>query len=200
MGKVYPHYLWGVEGDTPSFLNVMPNGLNNPEHPEQVGWGGCHQFGISPDGETSAWTNWQEPLRGISSAYEHQFYPDEFNDFAARMQWAAEGRGNGNPVVRIDGREGLAPMEVQTRPGASLRFDASASTDPDSDTLRFAWWFQRFPGEDTYPELTGADTPTVSFQVPADAAPGKQYHLICEVHDNGPFQLVAYRRIIFSVE
>ena len=70
MGKVYPHYLWGVEGDTPSFLNVMPNGLNDPEHPEQVGWGGCHLFGISPDGETSAWTNWQEPLRSISSSYE----------------------------------------------------------------------------------------------------------------------------------
>ena len=71
MGKVYPHYLWGVEGDTPSFLNVMPNGLNDPERPEQVGWGGCHQFGLSPDRETSAWTNWQEPLKGISSAYEH---------------------------------------------------------------------------------------------------------------------------------
>lgn len=38
MGKVYPHYLWGVEGDTPSFLHVMPNGLNDPDDPTQVGW------------------------------------------------------------------------------------------------------------------------------------------------------------------
>ena len=200
MGKVYPHYLWGVEGDTPSFLNVMPNGLNDPEHPEQVGWGGCHQFGVSPDRETSAWTNWQEPLRGISSRYEHQFYPDEFNDFAARMQWAAEGQGNRNPVVRIDGKEGLKPVEVNVRAGARLAFDASKSTDPDGDALHFEWWFQEFPGEDVYPELLEATAPKVSVTVPASANPGQRYHLVCEVHDDGPFQLVAYRRVILTVE
>ena len=200
MGKVYPHYLWGVEGDTPSFLNVMPNGLNDPEHPEQVGWGGCHQFGISPDGETSAWTNWQDPLRRISGSYERKFYPDEFNDFAARMQWAAEGVGNRNPEVRIDGKGGLAPMEVTTAAGASLRFDASASSDPDGDELCFEWWFQQFPGEETLPDLADATAPEVSFTVPATAAPGTQYHLVCEVHDDGPFTLPAYRRIIVTVE
>ena len=200
MGKVYPHYLWGVEGDTPSFLHVMPNGLNDPEHPEQVGWGGCHQFGISPDGETRAWTNWQEPLKGISSAYERRFYPDEFNDFAARMQWAAEGKGNCNPVVRINGREGIAPLEVRTHPGASLRFDASASSDPDGDALRFSWWFQQFPDEKVYPDLSGADKAKISVQVPAKAPSGHKYHLVCEVHDDGPFELVAYRRIIITVD
>ena len=30
LGGEYPTYKWGVEGDTPSFLYVMPNGLNNP--------------------------------------------------------------------------------------------------------------------------------------------------------------------------
>jgi hypothetical protein len=200
MGKVYPHYLWGVEGDTPSFLNVMPNGLNDPEHPEQVGWGGCHQFGVSPDQDTKAWTNWQEPLRGISSRYEHKFYPDEFNDFAARMQWAAEGKGNRNPVVRIEGKEGLKPMEIKVQAGARFDFDASKSSDPDGDALRFEWWFQEFPDEEVYPELLEATAPKVSVTVPASAAPGQRYHLVCEVHDDGPFQLVAYRRVILTVE
>ena len=200
MGKVYPHYLWGVEGDTPSFLNVMPNGLNDPEHPEQVGWGGCHQFGVSPDGETSAWTNWMEPLKGISSRYEHKFYPDEFNDFAARMQWAAEGRGNRNPVVRVDGNEGLAPLAIRTHAGASLRFDASKSSDPDGDGLHFDWWFQEFPGQDALPKLTHADKSKAAITIPANATPGQQFHLVCEVHDDGPFNLVAYRRIIVTVE
>ena len=197
MGKVYPHYLWGVEGDTPSFLNVMPNGLNDPEHPEQVGWGGCHQFGLSPDGETSAWTNWQEPLKGISSAYEHKFYPDEFNDFAARMQWAAEGAGNRNPVVVINGDDGLKPLKSNGKPGAALAFDASRSSDPDGDSLSFAWWFQEIPGHTVYPAI---DQPQgAKVQVTLPDAPGT-YHLVCEVHDTGPFTLPAYRRIIITVE
>ena len=33
LGKEYPTYKWGVEGDTPSFLYLMPNGLNDPEDP-----------------------------------------------------------------------------------------------------------------------------------------------------------------------
>ena len=200
MGKVYPHYLWGVEGDTPSFLNVMPNGLNDPGHPEQVGWGGCHQFGISPDGETSAWTNWMEPLRSISGTYERKFYPDEFNDFAARMQWAAEGAGNCNPEVRIDGKEGIKPLEIKASAGSELRFDASASYDPDGDALQFEWWFQEFPNGVPQPSLSDPAAPKVVVTLPADAPAGQEYHLVCEVHDDGPFHLVSYRRVIIMVE
>ena len=206
MGKVYPHYLWGVEGDTPSFLNVMPNGLNDPEHPEQVGWGGCHQFGISPDRETYAWTNWQKPLKDISNEYEHKFYPDEFNDFAARMQWADEGKGNVNPVIVIKGKslkvssEGsLKPVEIKAKAGSKLGFDASGSYDPDGDGLRFEWWFQQFPDDGALPQIGGSDSPEVDFGIPANAA-GRKLHLVCEVHDDGPFNLVSYRRIIITVE
>ena len=199
MGKVYPHYLWGVEGDTPSFLNAMPNGLNDPEHPEQVGWGGCHQFGISPDRETYAWTNWQDPLKSISDRYEHKFYPDEFNDFAARMQWADEGRGNVNPVVLIDGKPGIKPLEISAKAGSELVFDASKSYDPDGDGLRFEWWFQEFPGDAALPQIGGADSPKASVKLPGDAS-GRQLHLVCEVHDDGPFNLVSYRRIIVNVK
>ena len=45
LGKEYPTYKWGVEGDTPSFLYVMPNGLNDPEDPHQCGWAGYHERG-----------------------------------------------------------------------------------------------------------------------------------------------------------
>ena len=199
LGGVYPHYLWGVEGDTPSFLHVMPNGLNDPDDPTQVGWGGVHRFGISPDGETSAWTNWEQPLKGISDRYEKQFYPDEFRDFAARMQWAAEGEGNHNPVVLIGRQGGLAPIEVNARPGQTLRFDASRSFDPDGDSLRFAWWFQEFPDDEMPFTLEDPASPVVSFQPGPDLS-GKKLHLICEVHDDGPYRLPAYRRVVISVK
>ena len=199
MGKVYPHYLWGVEGDTPSFLNAMPNGLNDPDHPEQVGWGGCHQFGITPDRETYAWTNWQKPLKDISNEYEHKFYPDEFNDFAARMQWAEEGQGNRNPVVVVNGSNDLKPLEITAKAGKKLSVDASKSFDPDGDALSFEWWFQVFPDDDPLPEIADVTASKAVFTVPSDAA-GRTFHLVCEVHDDGAFNLVSYRRVIITVQ
>jgi len=44
IGAVYPDVAWGMEGDTPSFLGLIPNGLNAPEHPEWGGWGGRYEL------------------------------------------------------------------------------------------------------------------------------------------------------------
>ncbi|MBN2020277.1 MAG: DUF1593 domain-containing protein, partial [Sedimentisphaerales bacterium] len=58
LGSVYPDVAWGVEGDTPSWLSLIPNGLNAPEHPDWGGWGGRYEFyipqlsAIDPNGFT----------------------------------------------------------------------------------------------------------------------------------------------------
>ena len=198
LGNEYPTYKWGVEGDTPSFLYVMPNGLNDPEDPHQAGWAGYHERGMCPDSLTTAWTSWQEPLRSISVGYKLRFYPDELNDFMARMQWADEGRGNHNPQVIINRQKGLQPVRLKAKAGKTIRLDASKSKDPDGDTLSFRWWQQ--PEIGTFKAIiTQADQPKTNIQVPADADKG-ELHLICEVHDDGPFRLPAYRRIIISIE
>ena len=198
LGKEYPTYKWGVEGDTPSFLYVMPNGLNDPEDPHQAGWAGYHERGLCADSLTTAWTSWQEPLRSISVGYKQRFYPDELNDFMARMQWADEGRGNHNPQVIINRQKGLQPVRLKAKAGKTIRLDASKSKDPDGDTLSFHWWQQ--PEIDTSKAIiTQADQPKTNIQIPADADIG-ELHLICEVHDDGPFRLPAYRRIIISIE
>jgi Cellulose-binding Sde182, nucleoside hydrolase-like domain/Cellulose-binding protein Sde0182, C-terminal domain len=44
LGAAYPDVAWGMEGDTPSFLDLIPNGLNNPEHPDWGGWGGRYEL------------------------------------------------------------------------------------------------------------------------------------------------------------
>lgn len=200
MGAVYPRYKYGVEGDTPSFLHVMPNGLNDPDDPEQVGWGGYHQFGMSPDSITDAWTNWQPSQKSISRRYEEHFYPDEFNDFAARMQWAAEGKGNRNPVVIVNGIKGLQPVVIKAVAGKTVKLNATQSYDFDNDQLKFHWWQQ--PEAGTYRQKISVhttDSDCLEIAIPKDAQ-GKSLHFVCEVHDSGPFNLVSYRRIIIHVK
>ena len=206
LGKEYPNYKWGVEGDTPSFLYVMPNGLNDPEDPHQAGWAGYHERGHCADSLTTAWTSWQEPLRSISVAYKRRFYPDELNDFCARMQWAAEGRGNRNPQVTVsvlngfavEGSSSIAPLRITAKAGDALRLDASKSFDPDGDALTFLWWQQPEIGRTTV-TIDQPDQPIATVHIPA-VAKGDTIHLICEVHDDGPFHLVAYRRIIIVIK
>ena len=194
MGKVYPTYKWGVEGDTPSFLHLMPNGLNDPNDPEQVGWGGYHVYALSPDSITYAWTNWHQPVKDISDAYEKRFYPDEFNDFAARMAWAESGTGNTNPVVVVNGSKSIMPLVIKAKVGDVVKLNASQSYDPEGDELSFLWW-QQGDGV-TIDNPTSAD---ISLTIPSTAK-GKRLHLICEVRDNGAFTLVSYRRVIVEVE
>ena len=192
LGNEYPNYKWGVEGDTPSFLYVMPNGLNDPEDPHQCGWAGYHERGLCADSLTTAWTSWQEPVRSISVGYKRRFYPDELNDFCARMQWATEGKGNHNPQVVI------APLCITVKAGDTIRLDASKSFDPDGDALSFLWWQQPEIGS-TKVTIDQPDQSIATIRIPADTT-DDTIHLICEVHDDGPFHLVAYRRIMISIE
>ena len=219
LGREYPDYKWGVEGDTPSFLYVMPYGLNDPEDPHQCGWAGYHERGLCADSLTTAWTSWQEPLRSISVGYKRRFYPDELNDFCARMQWAAEGRGNLNPYIILSPQvqfvppltvEGASiampndtititvPPRVKAGDVFTIRLDASKSFDPDGDGLTFLWWQQPEIGR-TKVTIDQADQPIATVRIPADTK-GDTVHFVCEVHDDGPFHLVAYRRIIIAIK
>ena len=198
LGKEYPDYKWGVEGDTPSFLYVMPYGLNDPEDPHQAGWAGYHERGICADSLTTAWTSWQEPVRSISVGYKKRFYPDELNDFCARMQWADEGCGNLNPKVIVNGDRGLAPIRISAKAGEKIQLDASKSKDPDGDGLTFNWWQQMEIGK-TKIDIEGVDQSKATICIPSGSK-NDTIHVLCEVHDDGPFRLVAYKRIIINIK
>ena len=197
MGKEYPNYKWGVEGDTPSFLYVMPNGLNDPEDPTQCGWAGYHKRGLCPDSLTTAWTSWQEPVRSISVGYKRRFYPAELNDFMARMQWADKGEGNHNPVVVVNKHKGPSPLVLHAKAGDAIRLDASKSSDPDGHNIQFLWWQQPEIGTAKL-TIDNEKNPSITIRIPANAA-GQTLHIVCEVSDNGPFNLKTYQRVILVI-
>lgn len=196
LGKVYPKYKYGVEGDTPSFLHVLPNGLNDPEIPNQVSWGGYFEWGICEDDSTYAYTNFEGSANEICNYYETYFYPATFNNFAARMDWAKEGKGNRNPVLVLNGYKGYLPIHIEKKEGKHLTVDASGSFDPENDTLQFNWWI--LPEAGSYEKEIAIPNNTsdkIRIKLPSDSA-GKNFHVICEVTDNGEPALTSYRRII----
>jgi hypothetical protein len=198
LGGRYPKYKYGVEGDTPAFLHIIPTGLNNPNVPNQVGWGGYFELGECKDGATKAYQNHGGSAGETSSKYQRYFYPATFNNFAARMDWAKNGKGNRNPVVVIGDEAGLEILAQKPRAGTSITLDASKSHDPDGDKLTFKWWV--LPEAGTCKDevvISGADSRRVTIQVPPGAA-GTSIHVICEVTDDGTHNLTGYRRIILE--
>ena len=58
LGARYPDVAYGMEGDTPAWLALIPNGMNVPERPNWGGWGGRYELyrpdreDMDPDGFT----------------------------------------------------------------------------------------------------------------------------------------------------
>ena len=198
LGGVYPKYKYGVEGDTPAFLHLMPIGLNDPNVPTHGGWGGYFAWEKGEDNATWCFTNHENPAYETCRKLEDHFYPATFNNFAARMDWAKDGTGNRNPVVAIDDDKGLAILTRKPQQGATVTLDASESQDPDGNSLKFNWWILSAAGTyDNAVEISGSSTSVATINSPSDSA-GKTFHVICEVTDDGTPNLTGYRRIIFE--
>jgi Cellulose-binding Sde182, nucleoside hydrolase-like domain/Cellulose-binding protein Sde0182, C-terminal domain len=185
LGKLYPRFAFIMEGDTPSFLNLIDNGLNAYLRPDWGGWGGRYVF-RQPYGETHPiWTQGgdlfsrvtsQDTVLGVdgrrytSDQATVWRWRDAFqNDFAARMAWTVSDykHANHNPLLVVNGRTGTAPILTDARVGTPLQFDASASRDPDAgQRLQFRWFHYAEAGGTginlSTLSISGANTPKLT--------------------------------------
>ena len=164
LGKVYPRVAYIMEGDTPSFLGLIDNGLNAYRRPDWGGWGGryvyrqpraeTHRFWSQGGSELSR-GNSQDTVIG-ADGQEHtsdqatiwRWRAAFQNDFAARMTWTVADFAHSphNPLVEVNGSTGTAPVEMDVTVGQTVTLDASHSTNPDGGKLRFHWFHYKEAG------------------------------------------------------
>jgi len=158
LGKVYPRFLYIMEGDTPSFLGLIDNGLNAYRRPDWGGWGGRYVY-VQPYGETRPiWSQGEDAFfrtgspdavtgidgrMHVSDQATIWRWREAFqNDFAARMDWTIEdfAHANHNPLVVVNGKAGTAPVEMEIDAGQTITLDATGTTDPDGQALGYKWF------------------------------------------------------------
>jgi hypothetical protein len=91
LGAMYPDVAYGMEGDTPSWFPLIPNGLNNPEHPDWGGWGGRYELytpeyaSLDTAGFTGGVPVEPEP-RAIWTNAVDKFVPYIFNEYGRAIR------------------------------------------------------------------------------------------------------------------
>lgn len=222
LGAVYPRWEFMMEGDTPSFLNLINNGLSDPERPDWGGWGGRYEL-YTPRTEKwflepetrPIWTNVQDEVLGTDGEWHTTNHATLWrwrsayqNDFAARMDWTIKPYAGANhpPVVKLD-----HPAHLTARPGERVELGATGSSDPDGDPLSFDWFCYEEPGTrrmsnsrtGVKQDIAGFDQPKASLTVKTSrvAPPGTgTMHIILAVTDHGTPRLTRYQRIIITVD
>jgi hypothetical protein len=183
------------EGDSPSFMSLINNGLEQDIDYTLGGWGGRPVYNFGNHMQDGDDDNNGKP----DSHYTFQrWLTAAQNDFAARADWCVKSYKEANhpPVVKLRG----AP-DQNVNPGDTIELNAKGTKDPDGDKLTYRWW--QYREADSYPgtvNIRNADSSKTSFTVPADASKGETIHIICEVKDNGTPQLTRYRRIVLTIE
>ncbi len=224
LGAAYPDVAYGMEGDTPSFLSLISNGLNDPEHPNFGGWGGRYELYLPgfedsntgmfkrenwPKDEPETRPIWTNANDSIVSPVDKKLYNGnretiwrwrtEFqNDFAARMLWTTKSFNECNhpPVPMLAHSDHLT-----VKSGELFHLNATGTTDPDGDSISYLWF--QYPEAGTYKGIVSLKpySPNLyNIQVTAPIVESMQtIHFILKVTDKGTPALTRYKRVIVNV-
>lgn len=201
LGALYPTNTTHKqkEGDSPTFIYLIPTGLSDPEHPNWGGWPGRYGLHEQHQGKPYYWANQTDVWQGKTNRDNTlaRWAAAIQNDFAARMDWCVNDFENANhpPHIIVAGEQ-----KRTAKPGQRVTLDAGASRDSDLNKLSFAWFV--YPESSDYqgpaPVLEKADTPTASLVAPVAAQPAS-IHVVVAVTDDGQPPLTRYGRVILEI-
>ena len=178
LGAQYPDVAYGMEGDTPSFLNLIPNELNAPEHPDWGGWGGRYakyipELAAFNSGFTGGvpiepepreiWTNTNDLYTPyIPNEYGRAVRKDAVtlnNNRVTLWRWRDDfqndfaARMDWCTMSYRDANHPPVPAlghadTMTVKSGEKFSLSARGTTDPDDDNLSYLWF--HYPGTGTF--------------------------------------------------
>jgi hypothetical protein len=188
------------EGDTPTFLDFIGNGLDGfrPETPG--GWGGHQMTEADKARMAEIYAMFMKDPQSLSKLprrADDPFTGAAQHDFAARLAWSVAptyAAANHNPAITLK-----TPATVTARRGQVIPLGATAS-DPDGDEVAIRW--RRWKQADDYPGdtlIADAVSPEARFRVPRDAKVGQVFQIIAEAIDSGSPNLSRYAKVLVTV-
>ncbi|MEM1359648.1 MAG: nucleoside hydrolase-like domain-containing protein [Bacteroidota bacterium] len=229
LGAAYPDVAWVVEGDTPAFLSLVPNGLNVPEHPEWGGWGGRYEYfkpdfskqerghsGVPFEPETrKIWTDAEDSYTPyISRRFGRTIQKDTISFKGNKVTlWRWRDDFQRDFAARMDwctksfdeANHPPVPVllqqdSIRVNSGEVVKLDAAGSYDPDGDNLSYLWF--TYPEAGTYRGEFELEEPENANTVRGTAPiveKQETLHLILSLTDKGTPALTRYKRIIITV-
>ncbi|MFA6400784.1 MAG: nucleoside hydrolase-like domain-containing protein [Salinivirgaceae bacterium] len=230
LGAAYPDVAWAMEGDTPSFLSLLLNGLNNAEHPEWGGWGGRYEL-YKPDFSTQkqggSGVPFEPETRKIWTNAVDTYMPYIHNDYGRTVKmdtvtfkdnkvtlWRWRDDFQNNFAARMDwctktyeeaNHEPQItlsnPEQITVKSGQGFGLDAFDTTDPDGDSFSFLWFNYAEAG--TYNKIIkieGAENAHGAYVIAPKVDKEETTHFILKVTDRGEPQLCSYKRVIVTIK
>ena len=217
LGEQYPYMKYLMEGDSPTFMYLINNGLGDINHPDWGSWGGRYEF-YQPRTEKwflepetrPLWTNVADEVLGHDGRWHTTNHATIWrwrehyqNDFAARMDWTIKPykKANHPPIAKLNHDQYLT-----AKAGERVDLSAEGSTDPDGDNLSYKWIYYKEPGTfakgtartGSFLKLEDADMANAWFIAPKKGKMGTM-HIILAVTDHGTPALTRYKRVIITI-
>ena len=229
LGAAYPDVSWGMEGDTPAWLWLIPNGINFSERPDWGGWGGRYEL-YKPDfaelEKGDSGVPFEPETRAIWTDAIDTYTPYVASDYGRTVK-RSDSSFTGDKVSLWRWRDAIQndfaarmdwctqsfedanhppvpvlghPEQITVKSGEGFGLDASGSTDPDGDNLSFLWFHYPEPG--SYEEeitVKGAENAHGAYVVAPEVEKPETAHFILQLTDKGSPPLTRYKRIIVNV-
>jgi hypothetical protein len=229
LGAEYPDVAYGMEGDTPSWLTLIPNGLNVPEHPEWGGWGGRYELYIpdfSSQTKGGSGVPFEPETRAILTNAVDSFTPYIYNAYGRGVEpdtntftgnkvtlWRWRDDFQNDFAARMDWctkayqdanhppAPALAhPDHITVTSGKNFALDAGGTTDPDGDNLSYLWF--NYPEAGSYKKMINIDSAENIrhvWVVAPEVDKKETAHFILKVTDKGTPRLSRYKRVIVTI-